>query len=146
MPFDRPQSCRNPLTSSASRARGPFILNEAITGCETKGGELEKEMETLFLRCNTTICGIFSTSYRCSPVDAGVWTIRLFNSVSLSHSSVWRQYGTFLFPKNLHAATLLHLWAPTALWLNDLITKSVVLSVLKRSQVGPPAQLRIFSV
>lgn len=65
---------------------------------DTNGDELEKETEMLSCEPTRRFVWYFPTSCRWSPVDTGVWRIRLFQSVSLSHSRGWSQYGTSFVP------------------------------------------------
>lgn len=99
-----------------------------------KGDKLVKEREMLPCEPTQPFCGIFWTSGWRSPVDTGVWRIRLFQyeaNVALfcSLNTCWICLYSSTMCSCLYTA-------PLMLWLNDLITKSVGLSVLERSLVG----------
>lgn len=98
-----------------------------------KGDKLAKEREMLPCEPTQPFWRLFWTSGWRSPVDTGVWRIRLFQSASLSHSRVWSQCGTLLFPKHLlnlslqqHCVLLSIHSSPGALieWFNHQISGS----------------------
>lgn len=132
MPFDRTESCRNFLTSSASWACGLFIwMSWSVDVCmqmQTKGSEVEKETEQTIL---------------CDGLDQWtlVWHLLLYYFWSVSQQNIkpiWQwicsYYMQNLFvklppppPPHKHVSA------------NHLILSQGFLSVLERTRVGPIA-------
>lgn len=88
------KSCRDPLTSSASRACGWITLNEPFVGCWNK--RRWTGMSKALLPAHTVFV-IFSTSCRWSPVDTGVKRVTI---LSASGTFSLQRAGAIFKPSN----------------------------------------------